>query len=128
VDVYGHVNSTHIGGTRLVNGLGGSGDFARNARISVVALPSVTSGGDISRIVPFARHVDHTEHDVDILITEHGIADLRGRSPRERAAAVVEQCADPAFGPALESYLQRAGEGDGHVGHDFETAFDWQDG
>ncbi|PSP82287.1 acetyl-CoA hydrolase [Halobacteriales archaeon QS_1_68_17] len=128
VDVYGHVNSTHIGGTRLVNGIGGSGDFARNAMISVVALPSVTSGGDVSRIVPFARHVDHTEHDVDILITEHGIADLRGRSPRERAAAVVEQCADPAFGPALESYLQRAGEGDGHVGHDFETAFDWQDG
>ncbi|MFB6171824.1 MAG: acetyl-CoA hydrolase/transferase C-terminal domain-containing protein [Haloarculaceae archaeon] len=127
VDVYGHVNSTHVNGSRVINGLGGSGDFNRNALISVTALPSTAAGGDLSRIVPLAPHVDHTEHDVDVIVTERGVADLRGLSPRERARTVVEECAHPDFQPALRDYLDRAREQGGHVPHDLETAFDWRD-
>ena len=126
IDIYGNVNSTHIGGTDVVNGIGGSGDFNRNALLSIVALPASASGGDISRVVPFARHVDHTEHDVDVFITEHGVADVRGCSPTERAEEIIERCADPRFVPALEAYLERAMKGPGHLPQDFETAFGWE--
>jgi succinyl-CoA:acetate CoA-transferase len=128
VDVYGNANSTHIGGTRVVNGIGGSGDFNRNAIVSVVALPATAGGGDISRVLPLVRHVDHTEHDVDVFITEHGVADVRGCSPVERAETIVERCADPRFRPALEAYLERAreGEGGGHHPLDVETVFEWE--
>jgi len=94
VDLYGNVNATHIGGTRVVNGIGGGGDFARNCRLGIIALPSTAVGGDVSRIVPLTPHTDHTEHDASVIVTEHGVADLRGLSPRERAAALVE-VADP---------------------------------
>ena len=123
VDVYGHANATHLGGTRIVSGVGGSGDFLRAAHLSVVALPSTASEGEISRVVPFVRHVDHTEHDVDAVVTEHGLADLRGLAPRERADRIVERCADPASRPALRAYRERASGG--HVPQDFPTAFDW---
>ncbi|GAB3310690.1 acetyl-CoA hydrolase/transferase C-terminal domain-containing protein [Haloplanus salinarum] len=126
VDVYGHANSTHVDGSRVINGVGGSGDFTRNALVSVLALPSTASDGAVSRVVPMVPHVDHTEHDVDVIVTEHGVADLRGLSPRERAAAVVERCADPSVRPALEAYLDRADEGGGHEPHDLDTAFDWR--
>jgi len=126
VDVYGHVNSTHVNGSRVINGLGGSGDFNRNALITVTALPSTAAGGDLSRIVPMVPHVDHTEHDVDVVVTERGVADLRGLDPRERAEELVEECAHPDFRPALRDYLDRAREEGGHVPHDLDTAFDWQ--
>jgi succinyl-CoA:acetate CoA-transferase len=126
VDVYGHVNSTHVNGSRVINGLGGSGDFNRNALVAVTALPSTAADGDISRVVPMVPHADHTEHDVDVIVTERGVADLRGRSPRERAREVVEQCAHPEFVPDLDAYLDRAGRDGGHVPHDLETAFDWR--
>ena len=125
VDVYGHVNSTHIGGTRLVNGVGGSGDFNRNSLISITALASTASGGDISCIVPMVPHVDHTEHDIDIVVTEQGIADLRGLSPRERSEELIEQCAHPESRPDLRRYVEHAREGGGHVPHDLSSVFDW---
>ncbi len=124
VDLYGHVNSTHVEGSRLINGVGGSVDFNRNAHLTVVALPATAAGGDVSTVVPMATHVDHTEHDTDVIVTEHGVADLRGLTPVERAEAVIE-CADPAFRADLRAYLDRVGGGTGHVPHDLETVFDW---
>ncbi|WP_255151153.1 acetyl-CoA hydrolase/transferase C-terminal domain-containing protein [Halorarius halobius] len=123
VDLTGHVNSTHLRGTRMVNGIGGSGDFTRSGLVSVVAVPSTAAGGDASRVVPMATHVDHTEHDAGVVVTEHGVADLRGLSPRERAREMVD-VAHPAFRPALDRYLERGLESGGHTPHDLETAFD----
>ena len=107
-DIYGNVNSTHVMGTKIMNGIGGSGDFARNAFLSIFMTPSQARGGEISCIVPMASHVDHTEHDVQILVTEQGLADLRGLSPKQRARAVIDNCAHPHFKPALSDYYKRA--------------------
>lgn len=124
IDLYGHVNSTHVNGTHVLNGVGGSGDFNRSALITVVALPSTAAGGEISRVVPMASHVDHTEHDVDVVVTEHGVADLRRKSPRERATELVS-IAHPEFREDLREYLDRAKEYGGHIPHDLETALSW---
>jgi succinyl-CoA:acetate CoA-transferase len=126
VDVYGHVNSTHVDGSRVINGVGGSGDFNRNALVSVTALPSTARDGAISRVVPMVPHVDHTEHEIDVIVTDQGIADLRGLAPNERSAAIVDCCADPSVRPALRDYLSRARDGSGHTPHDLDTAFDWR--
>jgi succinyl-CoA:acetate CoA-transferase len=107
-DIYGNVNSTHIRGTSIMNGVGGSGDFARNAYLSIFMTPSTAKGGSISAIVPMVTHVDHTEHDVQIIVTEHGLADLRGQSPKQRAATIIEKTADPSFRRALKDYFERA--------------------
>ncbi len=107
-DIYGNVNSTHVMGTRIMNGIGGSGDFARNAYLSIFMTPSQARDGEISCIVPMAAHVDHTEHDVQVLVTEQGLADLRGLSPKQRARAIIEHCAHPHFKPALNDYYKRA--------------------
>jgi succinyl-CoA:acetate CoA-transferase len=123
VDLTGHVNSTHLRGTQMVNGLGGSGDFNRNALVSVVALPSTAADGSVSRVVPMATHVDHTEHDVSVVVTEHGVADLRGLSPRERAREMLG-VVHSDFQPALEQYLERGLAKGGHTPHDLGTAFD----
>jgi succinyl-CoA:acetate CoA-transferase len=125
VDVYGHVNSTHINGTHVMNGIGGSGDFSRHSQCAVIALPSTVEGKDISRIVPMVPHVDHTEHDVAVVVTERGVADLRGKAPVERARTLVENCAHPEYRPALRNYLKEASGRSGHVHHDLESAFDW---
>lgn len=125
VDIYGNVNSTHVGGTRMMNGIGGSGDFARNAQLSVFVTKSVAKDGDLSSVVPFVSHVDHTEHDVDVLVTEHGLADLRGLAPRERAERVIEQCADPLYRPALRRYFEEACRRGGHTPHCLEQALSW---
>jgi succinyl-CoA:acetate CoA-transferase len=127
VDLYGHVNSTNVGGSRIVSGVGGSGDFVGAAPLSIITLSSTAGGGDISRVVPMVPHVDHTEHDVDVVITEQGVADLRGCSPRERAALLVEECAHPDFRGSLEAYRDRAEAEGGHEPHDLETAFSWTD-
>jgi succinyl-CoA:acetate CoA-transferase len=127
VDVYGHVNSTHVDGSSMINGIGGSNDFNSHAAVSVVALPSTAADGEVSRVVPMVPHVDHTEHDVDAFVTEHGVADLRGTSPRERAVEVIEQCADPAFREDLRRYYEAALENGGHVPHDLDRAFEWRD-
>ena len=107
-DIYGNVNSTHVGGTHMMNGIGGSGDFARNAFISVFVTKSVAKDGKISSVVPMVAHVDHTEHDVDVLVTEFGYADLRGLAPRERAPVIIENCAHPDYRDVLRDYYERA--------------------
>lgn len=108
VDIYGNVNSTHITGTKMMNGIGGSGDFARNAFLTIFYTPSVAKGGKISSVVPFCSHIDHTEHDVDIIITEQGIADLRGKAPRPRALEIINKCAHPDYRDELLDYYNRA--------------------
>ncbi|WP_049922484.1 acetyl-CoA hydrolase/transferase C-terminal domain-containing protein [Halopiger djelfimassiliensis] len=126
VDIYGNANSSHVRGSRLLQGIGGSGDFTRNALVSVIVLPSTARDGEVSRIVPKATHVDHPDHDVDVVVTEHGVADLRGLAPHERATRLIGECAHPAFRDDLRSFLERATSGDkpGHVPHDLSTAFD----
>jgi succinyl-CoA:acetate CoA-transferase len=107
-DIYGNVNSSHVMGTRIQNGIGGSGDFARNAYISIFVSSSVAKGGAISSIVPMSSHIDHTEHDVHVIVTEQGVADLRGLAPRRRARKIIDNCAHPDFRAALDDYFQRA--------------------
>ena len=106
--IYGNINSTHVSGTHMMNGIGGSGDFARNAYLSIFATKSIAKGGKVSSIVPMVSHVVHTEHDVDIIITEQGLADLRGLSPKQRARLVIDRCAHPDFRPMLHDYVERA--------------------
>ncbi len=110
-DIFGNINSTHVLGTKMMNGLGGSGDFTRNAYISIFTTPSMAKGGKISSIVPYVSHVDHSEHSVKILITEYGVADLRGKSPRQRAELIIENCVAPEYKPLLREYLEKAPQG-----------------
>ena len=110
VDIYGNINSTHIAGTKMMNGIGGSGDFARNSYLTIFYTPSVAKDGKISSVVPFCSHIDHTEHDVDIIISEQGVADLRGKAPHERALEIINNCAHPDYRPILLDYFERADE------------------
>ncbi len=107
-DIYGNVNSTHVMGTKIMNGIGGSGDFTRNGYLSLFLSPSTAKNGAISSIVPMVPHVDHTEHDVQVLITEQGLADLRGLSPRKRSRVVIDKCAHPDYRAMLLDYVDRA--------------------
>jgi succinyl-CoA:acetate CoA-transferase len=127
VDIYGHVNSTMAGGTRMLNGIGGSGDFARNACLTVFLCPSVSGGGKISKVVPFCSHVDHTEHDVDIIVTEYGVADLRGLSPRERSGEIIGKCANPDYRGLLQDCKRRAEARGGHEPRLLAEAFSWHE-
>ncbi len=126
-DIYGNVNSTHIMGSSMMNGIGGSGDFARNAYVAMFLTPSTAKAGAISCIVPMASHVDHTEHDVHVIVTERGLADLRGLPPRRRARQIIEHCAHPDYQPALLDYLDRAtATGPGkHTPHLLGEALSW---
>ena len=107
-DIYGNVNSTHIMGTKMMNGIGGSGDFSRNAGYSIFVSPSTAKKGGISAIVPMVSHHDHTEHDVMMIITEQGLADLRGLSPKQRVKSVIENCAHPDYREQLWDYYNEA--------------------
>jgi succinyl-CoA:acetate CoA-transferase len=107
-DIYGNVNSTHIMGSRIQNGIGGSGDFARNGYLAIFMAPSTAQKGAITTIVPMVSHVDHTEHDVDVVVTEQGLADLRGLSPRQRAKLIIDRCAHPDYRSMLLDYQDRA--------------------
>jgi succinyl-CoA:acetate CoA-transferase len=127
VDIYGHVNSTHIAGSSVMNGIGGSGDFARNAALNIFATESIGKGGAISCIVPMVSHVDHTEHDTQIIVTEQGVADLRWKTPRERAELLIENCASPDYKPMLRAYVEQAhktAKGQ-HTPHDLKQALSW---
>ncbi|AKE39856.1 Succinate CoA transferase [Corynebacterium camporealensis] len=125
-DIYGNINSTNVGGSRIMNGTGGSGDFTRNAYISTFVSPSIAKDGAISAIVPFVSHTDHTEHDTMVIITEYGVADLRGLAPKERVEKVIS-VAHPDYRPLLEEYFERAKENKFiHTPHDLKTAFDFQ--
>ncbi len=107
-DIYGNVNSTNVMGSRIQNGIGGSGDFARNAYVSIFMTPSTAKKGTISAIVPQSAHVDHIMQDVQVIVTEQGLADLRGLSPKQRAELIIERCSHPDYRPALRDYYERA--------------------
>ena len=106
-DIFGNVNSTHVLGSSMMNGIGGSGDFCRNSYMSIFMTPSTAKNGDISSIVPMSSHVDHNEHSVQIVVTEQGIADIRGLSPVSRARLIIEKCVHPSYKAALTEYLER---------------------
>ena len=125
VDIFGNANSTHISGTKMMNGIGGSGDFERNAYISIFTCGSTAKGGLISSIVPMVSHHDHTEHDVNVIVTEQGVADLRGKNPMQRAQAIIENCAHPDYRPLLRDYLKIASGGQTH--HNLPAAFAMHD-
>lgn len=112
VDIYAHANSTNVMGSRMLHGLGGSGDFLRNAKLSVMhtpsARPSKSDPTGVSCIVPMAPHVDHTEHDLDVIVTEQGLADVRGMAPKERAIEIINKCAHPDYRAQLTDYYERA--------------------
>ena len=110
IDIYGNVNSTHQFGSGIMNGIGGSGDFAHNGYYSIFATPSTAKDGAISSVVPMVSHVDHTEHDTTVFVTEYGYADLRGLSPKERAEVIIEKCAHPDYKEMLRDYVRRAAQ------------------
>ncbi|MAY73125.1 MAG: acetyl-CoA hydrolase [Phycisphaerae bacterium] len=122
MDIYGCANSTHVCGTQLMNGIGGSGDFVRHGYLSILMAPSTAKGGRISTVVPMCSHVDHNEHSIQALVTEHGLADLRGLGPVERAHTIIETCADPQYRDYLRRYLEEAPLG--HIRHDLSRCFD----
>jgi succinyl-CoA:acetate CoA-transferase len=124
VDIYGHINSSHIGGGRVITGVAGSIEYARNGALSVFMTPSIGKRCDISRIVPMVAHVDHTEHDVHVIVTEQGVADIRGLDPRERAVKIINHCAHPDYRPLLMEYFERAkSEVGGHEPQMLDEAF-----
>ncbi|MFC0820549.1 acetyl-CoA hydrolase/transferase family protein [Moraxella marmotae] len=129
-DIYGNVNSTHVMGTRMMNGIGGSGDFTRNGFFSFYVSPSTAKGGAISAIVPMVSHHDHTEHDVMFIVTEQGMADLRGKSPRQRAKLIIDNCSHPDYRDMLRDYYDRAevasrAAGGVHTPHLLLEALSW---
>ncbi len=105
-DIFGNVNSTHVLGTKMMNGIGGSGDFTRAAMLSIFTTPSTAKDGKISSFVPMVSHLDHSEHSVKVIITEYGVADLRGKSPVQRARCIIDNCVHPDYRPLLNEYLQ----------------------
>jgi acetyl-CoA hydrolase len=109
LDIDGNVNSTHVLGRQMMNGIGGSGDFTRNAHLSIFTCPSTQKDGSISTIVPVVGHVDHSEHSVDIVATEHGVADLRGKDPSARAEVIISNCVDPQYRDLMRAYVKGCG-------------------
>ncbi|HAK47213.1 MAG TPA: hypothetical protein DCO79_15005 [Spirochaeta sp.] len=126
MDIYGNVNSSHIAGSRVVNGIGGGAGFAQSAGLSVMMIQSTAKGGAISGIVPMVSHLDISEHDIDIVITENGLADLRGLDDVERADVIIGNCASDAYKPQLAAYLVKARENcGGHHPQLPDDAFTW---
>lgn len=121
VDIFGSVNSTHVNGTHMMNGIGGSGDFTRNSYLSIFLTPSTAKDGAISCIVPKVTHEDHNEHSVKIVVSEFGVADLRGKGPRKRAEEIIEKCAHPDYRPLLHEYLNRGVKG--HLPQDIYACY-----
>lgn len=133
VDIYAHANSTCVMGSRMLNGLGGSADFLRSAKYSIMHTPSTrpskTDPTGVSCIVPMCTHVDQTEHDLDIVVTEQGLADVRGLSPKQRARVIIQKCAHPEYRGILQDYFDKAEfeclrKGWGHEPHLLWNAFD----
>jgi acetyl-CoA hydrolase len=122
VDIYGNVNSSHVFGTDIMNGVGGSGEFTRNSYLSIFMCSSIAKKGRISTIVPMVPHVDNNEHSVQVVVTEQGLADLRGLGPMQRAAAIIENCAHPIYRDYLYRYIERSRVG--HIRHDLASAFE----
>lgn len=104
-DIFGNVNSSHVNGSAIMNGIGGSADFSRNALLGFFMTPSTAKGGTISAIVPYVTHIDHTDHETNIFVTEQGLADLRGKDPVTRAREIIANCAHPDYRPQLNDFL-----------------------
>jgi acetyl-CoA hydrolase len=121
IDIFGNVNSTHVMGRQMMNGIGGSGDFTRNGYLSIFTCLSTAKAGCISTIVPLVSHMDHSEHSVQVVATEWGIADLRGRDPMERAELIIDHCAHPDFREPLHGYLKMVRGG--HTPQTLSAAF-----
>ncbi|MCC8144986.1 MAG: acetyl-CoA hydrolase/transferase family protein [Bacteroidales bacterium] len=124
-DIFGNINSTHVVGTKMMNGIGGSGDFCRNSYLSIFTTPSTAKGGNISAIVPMVSHLDHSEHSVKILVTEHGVADLRGLSPVQRAETIIDKCVAPEYKDLLRKYLNLGQKG--HTPQNMSAALSFHD-
>jgi len=134
-DMYAHANSTLVGGTRMINGLGGSGDFLRNGFLKIMHCPSVrptkTDPTGITCVVPKAPHIDHTEHDLDVVVTDQGLADLRGLAPKDRAQTIIDKCVHPDYKDIIQEYLDIAtkdciARGVGHEPQLFDRCFKMQ--
>lgn len=120
-DIFGNINSTHVSGTKMMNGIGGSGDFTRSAYLSIFTTPSTAKDGKISAFVPMVSHVDHNEHSVKVIITEYGVADLRGKSPVQRAEAIINNCVHPEYRPLLTEYMNMGIKG--HTPQNLKCSF-----
>jgi len=121
VDIYGNVNSSHVYGTDIINGVGGSSEFTRNSYLPIILCPSVAKGGKISCVVPMCPHIDSNEHSVRVIVTDQGLADLRGLAPKQRAEAIIRNCAHPAYRDYLYRYLE--GSRVGHIRHNLRECF-----
>ncbi|MGP1421000.1 MAG: acetyl-CoA hydrolase/transferase family protein [Tannerella sp.] len=120
-DIFGNINSTHVLGTKMMNGIGGSGDFTRSAYLSIFTTPSTAKDGKISAFVPMVSHLDHSEHSVKIIISEYGVADLRGKSPIQRAHEIIDNCVHPDYRPLLNEYLNMGIKG--HTPQNLDRCF-----
>lgn len=120
-DIFGNINSTHVLGTKMMNGIGGSGDFTRSAYLSIFTTPSTAKDGKISSFVPMVSHLDHSEHSVKIIVTEYGVADLRGKSPVQRAEEIINKCVHPDYKPLLREYLNMGIKG--HTPQNLKSCF-----
>lgn len=134
-DMYAHANSTLVGGTRMINGLGGSGDFLRNGFLKIMHCPSArptkTDPTGITCVVPKAPHIDHTEHDLDVVVTDQGLADLRGLAPKDRAQLIINKCVHPDYKDIMQEYLDIStkiciAKGVGHEPQLFDRCFKMQ--
>lgn len=115
VDLFGQANLEMLNG-RMVSGVGGAADFSRGAAssadgVSIIALPATSGRSNVSRIVPqLDGIVSIPRHDVDVVITEHGIADLRGCSTVQRGERLIEIAAEdhrPALREAFRDMAAR---------------------
>jgi acyl-CoA hydrolase len=107
VDLTGQVNAERIGAT-IIGGIGGQADFARAAArsaggASIIALPALAADGTSRIVAHLAGPVTTSRADVDLIVTEYGVADLRGASERERAHRIMAIAA-----PAARDMLERA--------------------
>ncbi|MCP4757384.1 MAG: succinate CoA transferase [Proteobacteria bacterium] len=122
VDLYGNANSSHVFGTDVINGIGGSGEFTRNSYLSFLMTPSIAKEGRISSIVPMCPHVDNSEHSIQVVVTEQGLADLRGLGPTHRAEVLIDKCAHPKYRDYLRRYVRDSRTG--HIRHDLVRCFE----
>lgn len=115
VDLMGQVNAEMIG-SRQFSGIGGQVDFVRGVSRSkngksIIALPATASNGTISRIaceLDRGAAVSTSRNDVHHIVTEYGVANLRGKSLRERALALIA-IAHPDFREALAEQAKAKG-------------------
>ena len=76
--------------------------------------------------MPFASHIDHTNHYIDAVITEYGVADLRHKSDMQKAEELIK-VAHPDYRPLLQDYLKFAEKRGGHTHHELSAAFAMHD-